>query len=214
MNDENLLRYDKKKIIVFFDYESENLCLNLKHNLVWQICMIKTRGGEIIDKYTKFIKWYRPPNVSAEAAKITHFNPENIEKYGTDYNEVIKTTVEWTKEANYLVGSNTMGFDVYFLFEFYRMVGEDPYTIMPKMLDTHPLAKGLKTGIVFDPKTTSLLEYQYRLLNTRMKGIKTGQKALADDYGIEYDPMRAHDAEYDVLLNKKIFDKIKFQVEI
>ena len=48
--DQHLLRFDNDKTYVFIDCETENLCLNRRHNLPWQIAMIKMKGERKIDE--------------------------------------------------------------------------------------------------------------------------------------------------------------------
>jgi len=60
----------------------------------------------------------------------------------------------------------------------------------------------------------SLIEYQYKLLHTYKKGIKTNLTALGKDYTIDHDYENLHNAIVDLELNLKVWNKIKFQVEI
>ena len=55
--DEDLLRYDKEKEIVFIDCETFNLCLNEFHNLPWQVAMIRCKGDRAINSWDIHIKW-------------------------------------------------------------------------------------------------------------------------------------------------------------
>ena len=57
--DEHLLRFDKDKLFVFLDFETENLCLNFVHNMPWQLAMIKSKGGKKIDEKNYHIKFKR-----------------------------------------------------------------------------------------------------------------------------------------------------------
>ena len=95
----------------------------------------------------------------------------------------------------------------------YLLKGLKVNHLVNKILDTNCLAKGIKYGIPKMPKE-SLLEYQYKLLHTYRKGIKTNLTALGKDYSIEHDYDNLHNAIVDLELNLKVWNKIKFQVEI
>ena len=212
--DEHLLRFDKSKTLCFLDFETENLCLYMERNLPWQVGMLKARRDESFDSYMRYIKWYRPANVSPEAAEVTRFRPESVTEHGVDYKQVIQDVYDWTSEAEIIIGHNVLGFDIYFLSGMYRMLGKSPIGIAEKMIDTHALAKGIKLGDVFDRKKSGLLEYQYRMIHTIAKGVKTNTKTLGTEYGIEHDYENLHDALIDLGLNLKIWNKIKQQVAV
>ena len=95
----------------------------------------------------------------------------------------------------------------------YLLKGLKSNHLVDKILDTNCLAKGIKYGI---PKLQkeSLVEYQYKLLHTYKKGIKTNLTALGKDYNIDHDYDNLHNAIIDLELNLKVWNKIKFQVEI
>jgi len=211
---EDLLRFDKKKKLLFLDFETENLCLYHVQNLAWQGAMLKAEGDEIKDTYATFIKWHRPLNVGAIAAQVTRYDAAKVASFGVDYKVVIPKFVEWTQDADYIIGHNILGFDIYFLMFFYRQCGQNPFGIAEKMIDTHCLAKGIKLNHHFDFKKQSLLEYQYQMLHTIAKGVKTKTDVLGPEYGIEHDYANLHDALNDIQLNFKIWQKIKFMVEI
>lgn len=211
---EELLRFDKEKEFVWLDFETESLCLYFEKNLPWQIGMLKTRGDEIVDSYKAYIKWDRPPNVSKGAALITKFDPLNIEKFGIDYREVVQKTVDWTSKCLFLAGQNILAFDLYFLNGFYKIAGKSSINLAEKIIDTHALAKGIKMGITFDPRKSSLLEYQYQMIHTIAKGVKTNLTTLGHEYNVEHNYDGLHDALSDIQLNFKIWNKIKYQVDI
>ena len=118
MND-RLLRYDKKSVYVFIDCETLNLCLNSCHNLPWQIAMIKCQNGksgpdsEISDSKDFLIKWDTKLKISDDAARITRFSQDKLDKLGKKPEEVFVTIREWLDESDYIVGHNVLGFDLY-----------------------------------------------------------------------------------------------------
>lgn len=211
---EHLLRFSKTIKIVFLDWETENLCLFIDKNLPWQLGMLKVVGETIEAQYMSYIKWGRPPHVSPGAAQITGFKPEMVFQQGKYYLEVLPIIVEWIDWCDYIAGHNFLAFDLYFLTQVYKMLGKSSVGLAEKVIDTHALAKGIKLGIPFDINKQSLLEYQYQIINTKTKGVKTRLEILGREYQIEHDYTTLHDAISDLILNKKVWDKIKFQVEI
>jgi len=211
---ENLLRFNKKMRYAYFDVETECLCLHIPLNLPWQLGMLKVTGDTTTDSYCEYIKWDRPLKLSAKAAEITRYDAAKVEKYAKPYREVIEKAVDWTSNCDYICGSNVLGFDIYFLIYFYELCGKSSKGLAEKVLDTHLLAKGLKINNVYNPSKNSLLEYQYTIQNTKAKGVKTKLEVLGREYGIEHDYESCHDALSDLVLNKKVFDKLVYQIEI
>ena len=67
----------------------------------------------------------------------------------------------------------------------------------------------------YDKETyDSLLEYQYRLSTKKKKGIKTNLTALGKEYDIDHDYKNLHNALVDLELNVKVWQKLKWKVEI
>ena len=59
-----------------------------------------------------------------------------------------------------------------------------------------------------------LLEYQYKAYHTIKKGVKTNLTALGKEFEIDVDYNNLHDAVNDLILNIKVWDKLKWQIEI
>jgi DNA polymerase III epsilon subunit-like protein len=211
--DEHLLRFDKDKIYTFIDCETENLCLNDFQNLPWQIGMIQTKGEKRTGERDLWIQWDRDINMSADAARITKFNREKYDSLKRPYDEVFEEMRSWVDNCDYIVGHNVLGFDVYLINNFYKKMGLSYQHIAPKMIDTNCLAKGVKFGLRLAPKE-SLLSYQYRLLHKRKRGVRTSLIALGKEYEIDFDPTKLHEALYDLELNIKVWDKLKWMTEV
>jgi DNA polymerase III epsilon subunit-like protein len=211
--DEHLLRYDKNKRYVFIDCETLNLCLSFAHNLPWQIGMIKTKGDRKEDSKNFYIKWDTDLKISQDAARITRYDPKRIEKIGLKIEEVFPTVKDWLDHADYIVGHNILGFDVYLIKELYQEMGCHWDHLMNKIIDTNCIARGIKYGIHLKKKD-DILEYQYKILHTRRKDVKSSLTYLGKEYGIEHDYENLHDALNDLDLNIKVWDKLKWQIEI
>lgn len=211
--DEHLLRYDKKKTLVFVDCETFNLCLNFCHNLPWQIAMIKVKGDQKIDEKNFYLKWQTDLKISQDAARITRYDHKKVQKEGYDPKEIFPTIKDWLDHADYIIGHNTIGFDIYLIKEYYKSMGCNWHHLVNKFIDTNAIARGIKYGISYSPKE-SLIEYQYKIYHTRKKNIKSSLTALGKENGIEHDYDRLHDAINDLDLNIKVWNKLKWQIEV
>ncbi len=211
--DEDFLRFDKEKEYVFIDCETFNLCLNSCHNLPWQIAMLKVVGDKKIAEKNFYIKWDTNLEISPEAARITRFNPKTLEKKGLTPEEVFPTIEDWLDNCDYVVGHNTLGFDIYLIKDYYRYMGKPYRHLMHKMIDTNCIAKGIKFGVHYK-NTDDLLQYQYKMYHERRKGIRTNLTAMGKEYEIEHDYSKLHDAIVDLELNLKVWNKLKWQIEL
>ncbi len=211
--DGHLIRFDEDKTFVFIDCETENLCLNSFNNLPWQIAMIKAKGGQILDSKDYYVSWDRDVNVSVEAARITRFNPVDYDKRKIKFEEIFPTIEDWLDNADYIVGHNILGFDIYLIKDFYNYVGKDYRHLMSKIIDTNCIARGIKFELPYRT-SENFLEYQYKLVHERRKGIKTNLTALGREFQIEHDYDRLHDALVDLELNLKVWNQLKYQLEM
>ncbi|MBT89444.1 MAG: hypothetical protein CMN79_03015 [Spirochaetales bacterium] len=213
--DEHLLRYDKSKELVFIDCETMNLCLNRCNNVPWQIAMLKVNGDKIVDSRDIYIKWDTDIKISKEAADITRFNPKKLEEKGVSPKSAFEEVEKWLSSCDYIVGHNLLGFDVYLFRILYKEFNKvDLYRKLPrKIIDTFSIAKGIKLGLPYS-SDEDLLAYQYKIYHTRKKGLKASLTALGKENKIEHDYQRLHDALVDLELNLKIWNILKWQIEI
>ena len=211
--DSHLLRFKDDKLFVFIDFETENLCLNFNNNMPWQMAMLKSKGGKKTDEQDLMIEWDRKIDVSPEAARITGFSYDKYNKLKTPHEEVFKGMEEWLEEADYIVGHNILGFDMYLISEFYKKMGKSAMHLIDKAIDTYCLAKAYKLGSE-KPSQASLIEYQYTLRGRRKKGLGGGLGAMGKSFEIDHDYSKLHDALVDLELNLKVWNKLKMQLEI
>jgi DNA polymerase III epsilon subunit-like protein len=212
--DEHLLRFDKSKTFLFIDCETFNLCLNFCHNLPWQIAMLKCQGDRIIESKDIHLRWKTHLKISKDAAKITRFDPKTIEKKGIDPEAFFPTLKDWIDKTDYIVGHNIIGFDLYIINEYYKFMEIEPVDLLSKSIDTNLLYKGIKTGKSYNPKKESLQEYMYKLYHTKFKNIRTNLTATGKDLNIQHDYDSLHNALSDLELNFKVWNKIKYMVNI
>ena len=211
--DEHLLRYNKDKTFVFIDLETFNLCLNFCHNLPWQVGMIKAKGDFKTDSKNFYIHWDTDLKISQDAARITRYDHKKVEREGLKIKDAFPTIKDWLDHADYIIGHNTIGFDIYLIKEYYKSMGCNWHHLINKFIDTNAVARGIKYGIPYNSKE-SLTEYQYKIYHTKRKNIKSSLTALGKENGIEHDYDKLHDAINDLDLNLKVWNKLKWQIEV
>lgn len=211
--DDHLLRFNNKDEIVFIDIESYNLCLNLANNVPWQISMIKVRGNEILAEKDMYVKWKTDLKISEEAAKITRYDKNKVDSIGIDPEEAFDMMDSWLEPSYKIIGHNILNFDIYLIKGMYENRKKPWKHLVKKVIDTNSLARGIKYG-EFPQNGDDLMTYQYRMTNSPRKGVKTNMTSLGKEYGIEHDYEKLHDAIVDLRLNFKIWNKIKFQIDI
>lgn len=215
--DEHLLRFDKRKTYAFLDFETFNLGLHFLINRPWQCGILKVTGEKIDQAIDILIDWSKEAphlRIGNEAAILTKYSQERMDREGIQPTEAFNKFWPVLQEVDYIVMHNGLNFDLYLLKAYADELGKDWKFLMPKIIDTKSVAQGIKMQIPFNPKKDNFLEYQYRMANARVKGIKTRLAILGKEYGIDFDENRLHDAIYDLELNKKVWDKMKYQVEI
>ena len=208
---ESLLRFNKKQRYVVFDTETEGL--NLVTSRPWQVAWLLVEGNNVIEKNDFYIHWPNL-NVSEGAARVTGFS----------YNEYAKKSmppnIVWEKfahnlydENNLIVGQNLLGFDVYMVNVWRKLMGmESDHSYVRRIIDTKSLATAIAKEIPVEKE--NFINWQYRLLNHKERGLRTSQATLLKKYNIDHDPKRLHDALYDIEMNFKIFKKQLFDLEI
>lgn len=215
--DGDLLRYNKNVKYAFLDCETFNLNLSFHFNRPWQIAIINVKGDKIVNSKDVRINWKKfAPNLSigAEAARITHFNQAIHDKLAVEPKEAFEQFWQDLHDTDHIIMHNGLRFDLYLLRGYAEFMGVPWKFLVNKIIDTKSMAQGIKMGIPYSPKQGNFIDYQYRMSNTFVKGIKTSLITLAKEYGIEVDESKLHDALYDLEINKKVWDKMKYQIEL
>ena len=211
--DEHLLRFRKDKNLVFIDCETYNLCLNFCHNVTWQVSMLDTDGTKKTDERDYYIKWDTDFKISEDAARITRYDDNFVQENGKTLKQTLPTIQKWLDKADYIVGHNILGFDIYLIKELYKLHGKDYRPLIPKVIDTNCIARGIKMEIPYRAGE-DFTEYQYRIYNTRRKGIKSNLIGLGKEFGIDHDYANLHNALVDLDLNLKVWNKLKYSLEL
>lgn len=215
--DEHLLRFNKKVKYAFVDFETYNLNLTFLNNRPWQTGILIVKGDQITETHNIITNWLNDdPNlfIEPEVAMMNHYNEATVRATGWTPEKSFEAIYPILQGVDYVVWHNGIKFDLYLFRAWCEEMGKDWKFIIPKMIDTKSLAQGLKMNILYDPKKDNFLEYQYRMANIIVHGVKTKLSILAKEYGIPFDVNMLHDAIYDLQVNKAVFDKMKMQVEI
>lgn len=214
--DGHLLRYNHGVKYALIDLETFNLCLSFRHNRPWQAGILEVHGEKVVNAQDIRIKWPDAPHlqIGQEAAMVTRFNQAEHDKLAILPNKAFEQFWPILENADYIIMHNGLKFDLYILRDYAKFMGKPWKWIVNKIIDTRAVAQGIKLKIPFQSKTESFIEYQYRMTNTAAKGIKTSLKVLGEEYEIEHDYVNLHDAIVDLTLNLKVWNKLKFQIEI
>ena len=219
--DNHLIRFQKKKFL-FLDFETFNVCLSDEFNLPWQVATIlvetvEDNKGRIINRergrQDLYIKWDTDLKISKEAKIITKYSDSKFKKRCIPEEEAFKIIYNLVEQADYLVGHNFLGFDIYLLRNWYRKHGKNYDNLPHKTLDTFAMAKSVALNHPYKNNECSLLEFQMKMIGIRKKGIKTNLGALGKSNQIEHDYSKLHDALVDLELNVKVWDKLKYQID-
>ncbi len=197
----NLIEQIKGKKILSWDFETEGL--NLVYTRPWQIAWSLFENGQKIESHNFYLKW---PNLKVcyQAAQATNFNPYLIEKEGKDPKEVFDLfSTRLFDENTISVGANILGYDAYLVNVCRRLFGyKTDYSFIYRIHDINAIARGYKWPVKFN-EGDDFTMWQYKCLNIKMKGMKTKLEYLCEEFGIEFDPLQLHKADYDSFLTEK-----------
>lgn len=216
-----LLRYrlDTQKVCVI-DTETEGLAL--AYSRPWQVSYgIGTlRSLEAVS--VRHVNW-PGLDVSPEAAQVTRFNMADHLRIAEEPSTVVSDLDTYLFNPDYLIiWQNGLGFDAYILDILRQATGRaQDWSYMPRTLDTMCLSKAYRLSVA---PSGDRLSWQYKLLHERLSkkkvegdpkrggGVNLG--AMCKQFNIEYDPMRAHDASYDVSRTHLLLGQLIWQIEI
>lgn len=214
--DGHLLRYNKNVTYALLDLETFNLCLHFCHNRPWQVGLLEVKGDVITGSHDIRVQWKKDAphlSIGEGAAIITRFNQAAHDAVAIDPRDAFKQFWPILESVDYIIMHNGLRFDLYLLKGYAEFMGVPWKFLVPKIIDTKAVAQGIKLGIPYQPKD-NFLAYQYRMANDHTKGIKTSLSTLAKEFGIPFDEFKLHDATYDLELNLKVWNKLKYQIEI
>ncbi len=215
-----LLRYHLDTPLTCWDVETESL--NLFYSRPWQVSYSIGTLKQIERIVTRWI-WWPDLAISAGAAEITRFNYDEYKRLAEPADVVLRDFETVLLNPNTLnAGHNLFGFDIDQHKNWRRGCGLPPdWSYLPRTLDTMCLSKAYRGGF---PVGANRLAWQYQLLHERMskkkvegepkKGGGVSLGAMCKEFGIEYDPMKAHGSEYDVERTSMLLNQLIWSLEI
>jgi len=209
----NLLRFDKNKKFLIFDYETCGLNLASLDNKPWQLAFLVCENNKIQKKYDFYLKWDEL-NISEDAKRITGFKDSVYKKKAVDPLEVLDLFDSYFYDPEYhIVGHNILGFDVY-IHNIHRLLcgKTSDYSYLNRAIDTNCLAKSESLDIEFDGSDLAL--WQFKLQKIRKRGLKSSLKFMCQKYNIDFDESKLHDALYDIEKNYEVFKEMLWRFNI
>jgi DNA polymerase III epsilon subunit-like protein len=198
----NLIEEIKGKKILVWDTETEGLngCFTRPFQIAWFLF----ENGKQIEAQNIYLKW-KNLKVSRGAAQSNNFNPYKVEKEGKDPKEVIDLFCSRLYDENTIsVGANILGYDTEIITTARRELGyKTDYSFIYRIHDINAIARGYKWPVKFNEGDDFTL-WQFKCLNIKMKGMKTKLEYLCQEFGIEFDPLKLHSADYDSFLTEKV----------
>jgi len=206
-----MIRFKKDFKYIVFDTETESL--NLRYSRPWQVAFSVCSGDKILEMHDYHVDI---PNlaVSKVARQVTGFSDEVHDRRKQPMEKVWAHLAEYLDNPDYhYVGHNILSFDVYQLNNLRREMGLGPdWGYIPRCLDTLCLAKAISANEK-SPDRESIY-WQYKLVDFHPKSRGFSLTALGKSYGIDFDPLKMHDAKEDITLNQKVFWKQVHEIEI
>jgi DNA polymerase III epsilon subunit-like protein len=208
-----LLRFQPNFKYIVYDTETEST--NLHFSRPWQLSFLECEGKRVIKEHDYYID-IDDLNISAGAKRVTNFDWGKYNRKKLPAREVWdKFTPFLFNRDYYMVGHNTLGFDVYQLDSLARYLDlPQDWSFVKNHIDTLALAKAIHLGET--PPGTSRednLIWQYKMLYPKIKARCT-LAACAKNYGIEIRADKMHDALEDIRVNQKVFLKQIYECEI
>ncbi len=211
---ENLLKYnlnDKKFVVFDFEVvEGLNLFYSRPHQLSWTVY----KGKSPQEVYNFYLKWETPFRISKDAARITRFSQDKIDKEGVSPIKAFDIFSQFVYNPDfYLVGSNTLNYDVMIFANSCKRIGiRNDYEFLKRCYDVNALFKAWKLNRKIDNK--NLLSFQLSCNNFVRKGLKSNVGYMAKEFGFEVDETRAHEAEYDTQKEVEIFFELIKKIDL
>jgi len=203
----------KDKLILCFDCETEGL--NYYQSRPWELSWSIFKNGIEISKYQHFLKWDQL-NVSAGAAKATKFNPKVIEEKGEDPKKIIDLFSNYLFKEDYIiVGQNILGYDSMIIDNSRKKFGyKSDFSYLSRCYDTHAISKIMKLDWKPKEDKEEFLAQQFSAIDWKQRGIKTNILTMAQEFKLNFDENKFHEASYDIFLTYQIFMNLVDRLDI
>lgn len=215
----SLSRYAKDQKWCLFDFESNGL--NPFYSLPWEIAWgTGTLTSGLASVTVRMLRW---PNfsISPHLALKTHFDPRRYASEARDPRAVWEEFAPILYSDEYRpAGHNILGFDTHMISVWRRLIGLPPDHgwmgggLRRALLDTDCVAKGhLKNWTPDVSSPDAFIRWQWKAEEWIEKGLKTNMGAMCEVFGIEYDRVKAHSAEYDIGRNMLLLKELVHNVQ-
>jgi DNA polymerase III alpha subunit (gram-positive type) len=206
-----LLRFDKQRKYLCWDLETTGL--NLAYSLPWQISFSLFTLDKVILEQDFYIWWDNLP-MSAGAAQVTGFNPNDYRNRAKEPDLILRTFESYLYDPEvYSVAHNQLSYDVMIHAIWRRKLGfKEDFSYLDRAFDTVALSKAWKKGA--KPESNNLLCWQYRMMSVVEKGLKTNLAQMGRDFDIPFNEQGLHNALADIRLNREVFKKLLWQLDI
>lgn len=210
----DLLRFNKTQKILCYDFESysTNLCIR---NLPWQCSWLTFDAYKVYDYCDYYIKWPQGAP-SKEVQEITGYSQKRMSEEGRDPAEVFDLFQQYLLDPQYIIlGHNLLGFDVFVHRQWAKELKRlHDFQYTKRIIDSLCIAKAYRFDKPIDKE--KFLPWQWKMegFYTKGRGMKCKLNELAKEFDIPVNHELLHHAEYDISLNKEVFEKLIWKVEI
>ena len=94
--------------------------ISIKRNIEY-LRYLKSFDHTIIIYTARRMKTYNG-NIGKLMADIGKITFDTLEKFSIPYDEIFPTIRDWLDNCDYIVGHNTLGFDIYLLKDYYQYI--------------------------------------------------------------------------------------------
>lgn len=211
----SLLRYNEKQKYLIWDAETCNLNLGSLDNKPWQFSFVVCDKNKILEEFN-FYPWWDNLKISADAARITHFNHAFYKKNSIEPLQCLKMFESFLYNPEFIsVGHNHYNFDFFIHTIFRKNVNLPPdYSYIDSgALDTNCIARAIKLGMKIPRNKMDRIAMMWSLSGIRQKGLKTSLGQLLKEENIEFKEEELHSGIVDCRKNFEIFKRQLFQAE-
>lgn len=203
-----LKRYQPDRRYWVGDFETTGL--NLFDSKPWQVAWLVADAKNVYEREEHYI-WWEGLQVSAQAAAITRFNYAVYKDRAEDPHKVLARLEERLYDTSLDVVGQNFFYDGYIHNTLRRLCGKQPdYSWMTRMYDTNCLSKAYRKG--WQPDNDNFLAWQFKMTSIHER-LKTKLQTMCEEFGIPFDPYRAHEALYDVDMTRLLYEALKWKVE-
>lgn len=204
-----LKRYQTDRRYIASDFETTGL--NLFASIPWDISWLIADAKQVYEREQHYL-WFPDLKVSAQAAMITRFNYQIYKDRAEDPRKVLDRYEERLFDTSLDVVGQNFFYDGDIHKTLRRVCGlpYEPYSWMPRLIDTNCLSKAYRLGI--QPDRANFLAWLYKMKSIHSK-LKTRLGTMCEELGIPFDNNQAHNSLYDIDKTRELYEKLKWCIE-